>query len=105
MKVPIIAIKSGKTSASAKIALSHTSSLTGSDELFSFYFERLGIARVDSVPEFLETLKLLSTVGVIDYNGVASMSCSGGEAGMMADLIDGMEFAFPSLTVSNQSTV
>ena len=105
MKVPIIAIKSGKTSASAKIALSHTSSLTGSDELFSFYFERLGIARVDSVPEFLETLKLLSTVGVIDHNGVASMSCSGGEAGMMADLIDGMEIAFPSLTDSHKSKV
>ena len=105
MKVPIIAIKSGKTLASAKIALSHTSSLTGSDELFSFFFERLGIARVNSVPEFLETLKLLSVLGVIDHHGVASMSCSGGEAGMMADLIDGMEITFPSLTDSHKNKV
>jgi len=105
MKVPIIAIKSGKTSASAKIALSHTSSLTGSDELFSCFFERLGIARVDSVPEFLETLKLLSVLGVIDHHGVASMSCSGGEAGMMADLIDGMQITFPSLTDSHKNKV
>ena len=105
MKVPIIAIKSGKTSASAKIALSHTSSLTGSDELFSCFFERLGIARVDSVPEFLETLKLLSVLGVIDHHGVASMSCSGGEAGMMADLIDGMQVTFPSLTDSHKNKV
>ena len=105
MKVPIIAIKSGRTSASAKIALSHTSSLTGSDELFSCFFERLGIARVDSVPEFLETLKLLSVLGVIDHHGVASMSCSGGEAGMMADLIDGMQITFPSLTDSHKNKV
>ncbi len=105
MKVPIVAIKSGRTSASAKIALSHTSSLTGSDALFSFFFERLGIARVNSVPEFLETLKLLSILGVIDHNGVASMSCSGGEAGMMADLIDGLEITFPSLTEEHKNKV
>ena len=105
MKVPIVAIKSGRTSASAKIALSHTSSLTGSDALFSFFFERLGIARVNSVPEFLETLKLLSILGVIDHNGVASMSCSGGEAGMMADLIDGLEITFPSLTENHKNEV
>ena len=96
-KIPIVAIKSGRTDASAKIALSHTSSMTGSDQLFSAFFEQLGIARVNTVPEFLETLKLLSIVGVIDHNGVASMSCSGGEAGMMADLIDGLDITFPSL--------
>ena len=96
-KIPIVAIKSGRTDASAKIALSHTSSMTGLDQLFNVFFERLGIARVDTVPEFLETLKLLSILGTIDHNGVASMSCSGGEAGMMADLIDGLDINFPSL--------
>ena len=96
-KIPIVAIKSGRTDVSAKIALSHTSSMTGLDQLFNVFFERLGIARVDTVPEFLETLKLLSIIGTIDHNGVASMSCSGGEAGMMADLIDGLDITFPSL--------
>lgn len=105
MKVPIITIKSGKTKASAKIALSHTSSLTGSDELYNALFERLGIARVETVPEFLETLKLISVLGVIEHGGVASMSCSGGEAGMMADLIDDLEINFPSLTLSHKAKV
>jgi len=105
MKVPIITIKSGKTKASAKIALSHTSSLTGSDELYSAFFDRLGIARVETVPEFLETLKLMSVLGVIEHGGVASMSCSGGEAGMMADLIDDLEITFPSLTSSHKAKV
>ena len=105
MKIPIITIKSGKTKASAKIALSHTSSLTGSDELYNALFERLGIARVETVPEFLETLKLISVLGVIEHGGVASMSCSGGEAGMMADLIDGLEINFPSLSSSHKAKV
>ena len=105
MKIPIITIKSGKTKASAKIALSHTSSLTGPDELYNALFERLGIARVETVPEFLETLKLINVLGVIEHDGVASMSCSGGEAGMMADLIDGLEINFPSLSSSHKAKV
>jgi len=104
-KIPIVAIKSGRTEASAKIALSHTSSLTGADQLFDVYFERLGIARVDTVPEFLETLKLLSIIGPLGHNGVASMSCSGGEAGMMADLIEGLDICFSSLEPSHKASI
>ena len=104
-KIPVVAIKSGRTDISAKIALSHTSSLSGTDELFDVFFERLGIARVDTVPEFLETLKLLSLLGPIEHNKVASMSCSGGEAGMMADLIDGLDISFPSLEDDHKQSI
>ena len=69
------------------------------------FFERQGIARVETVPEFLETLKLLSIIGPISHNGVASMSCSGGEAGMMADLIDGLDIAFQSLDEDHKRRV
>jgi acyl-CoA synthetase (NDP forming) len=98
LKIPIVAIKTGRTAAAAKIALSHTSSLTGSDSLFDALFTRLGIARVNTVPEFLETLKLLSLLGPLTHKNIASMSCSGGEAGMMADLIDGRDIVFGPLT-------
>ena len=104
-KVPIVTIKSGRTETSAKIALSHTSSLTGADRLFDVYFERLGIARVDTVPEFLETLKLLSTIGPLEHNGVASMSCSGGEAGMMADLIESLDVYFPAIKDAHKARI
>jgi len=103
-KIPIVAIKTGRTAAAAKIALSHTSSLTGADRLFDTLFGRLGIARVNTVPEFLETLKLLSIVGPLDHKNIASMSCSGGEAGMMADLIDGKDIEYGKLTASQKQT-
>ena len=102
LKIPIVAIKTGRTAAAAKIALSHTSSLTGADELFDALFTRLGIARVNTVPEFLETLKLLSILGPLEHNNIASMSCSGGEAGMMADLIDGRDIIFGEVTASQK---
>ena len=104
-KIPIVVIKTGRTNTSSQIALSHTSSLTGADQLFDVLYNRLGIARVDTVPEFLETLKLFSILGPIDHNGVASMSCSGGEAGMMADLIDGLDICFSGLENEHKERV
>ena len=76
-KVPVVALKSGKSAAAAEIAMSHTSSLTGSDALFDALFQRTGIERVENVPQFLETLKLLAILGPLSGNRVASMSCSG----------------------------
>ena len=104
-RVPIVAIKSGRTEAAAKIAMSHTSSLTGADQLFDALFTRLGIARVNTVPEFLETLKLLSLNGPLPTKRIASMSCSGGEAGMMADLIANTSLEFASLTVPQTQAI
>ena len=98
LKIPIVAIKTGRTPAAAKIALSHTSSLTGADSLFDALFSRLGIARVNTVPEFLETLKLLTLLGPLAHKNIGSMSCSGGEAGMIADLIEGRDIVFGGLT-------
>ena len=104
-RVPIVAIKSGRTEAAAKIAMSHTSSLTGADQLFDALFTRLGIARVNTVPEFLETLKLLSLNGPLPTKRIASMSCSGGEAGMMADLIANTSLEFASLTAPQTQVI
>lgn len=104
LNIPIVAIKTGRTAAAAKIALSHTSSLTGADSLFDALFTRLGIARVNTVPEFLETLKLLSLLGPLEHKNIASMSCSGGEAGMMADLIDGRDIVYGPLTQAQKDT-
>ncbi|WP_420547128.1 acetate--CoA ligase family protein [Curvivirga sp.] len=104
-KVPIIAMKTGRSSAAAKIAMSHTSSLAGADSLFNALFDRLGIARVNTVNDLLETLKLISILGPLKGNKVASMSCSGGEAGVMADLIEDTNLVFPDLTQEDADRV
>lgn len=83
--VPIVAFKAGRSSRGAEITLSHTGSLAGSDRLYSALFERLGIARCDTVAQFLETLKFVSITGTLPQATLGSMSCSGGDASIVAD--------------------
>ena len=55
------------------------------------------MAEVNSPAELIETLKILHTHGALGYN-ICSLSCSGGEAGLVADLAApyGIEFPPPS---------
>ena len=100
-KCPIVAMKTGKTETASAIAKSHTSSLSGSDKLFNNFFDHLGIGRVDTVPELLESLKLLHVLGPLEGNRLSSMSCSGGEAGMLADLAENYAVTFPAIDSGN----
>lgn len=84
-RVPIVVLKVGRTDSSARQAGSHTSSLTGSDVLFDALFDRLGIIRVDSLNRLLETLKVLTLGDNLEGRNIVSLSCSGGEASIIAD--------------------
>ncbi len=93
--VPIVAIKAGRSELGAQATLSHTSSLAGSDQLYDAFFDRLGVVRVDTLPQFIETLKLLDVVGPLAGNRIATISCSGGEAALCADLAEAANLAMP----------
>ncbi|WP_323798416.1 acetate--CoA ligase family protein [Nisaea sp.] len=82
---PIVALKVGRSEEARTGAVSHTASLAGSDAGASALLERLGIAEIRSLPALLESLKLLHVTGPLPSNRIASMSCSGGEASLMAD--------------------
>ena len=95
--VPIVVLKTGTSHEGQRITLSHTSSLSGSDDLYSAMFERYGVAKTRTIPEFLETLKLLSVIGAVPAKKLASISCSGGEAAHVADLAGELGLEFPEL--------
>ena len=78
-------MKVGRSEQARAATVSHTASLAGSDAASDAFLKRLGIARVDSIPSFLETLKLLHAIGPLPGYTLSSMSCSGGEASVMAD--------------------
>jgi acyl-CoA synthetase (NDP forming) len=92
--VPVVALKVGTSALGAQVALSHTSSLAGTDELYQALFDRLAIVRVGSITGLLETLKLLATVGPLGGPRLSVFTCSGGESALMADLAEraGLEF-------------
>ncbi|QYX57878.1 acetate--CoA ligase family protein [Roseovarius sp. SCSIO 43702] len=95
---PIVALKVGKSQQAQSAAVSHTASVAGSDAGARALLERLGIARVESLPALLETLKLLHFAGPLPTNRIVSLSCSGGEASLMADSALGRGIAFPPLS-------
>jgi len=96
--IPIVAVKAGRSEIGAQLTMSHTASLSGSDQLVDAFLARLGIARVHSLTALLESLKLLHVFGPLPGNRIASMSCSGGEATLLADAAEKHNLCFPPLT-------
>ncbi|MEP9387897.1 acetate--CoA ligase family protein [Mesorhizobium sp. KR9-304] len=102
---PIVAMKVGRSEQARAGTVSHTASLAGSDAASDAFLKRLGIARVDTIPSFLETLKLFHAVGPLASNTLSSMSCSGGEASVMADAAVGRPVFFPALADEHRARV
>lgn len=103
--IPVVVLKLGKSETARELALSHTASLAGSDALFDAFFRRLGSARLQSIPEFLETLKLLHVHGPLPGSEICSMSCSGGEASIMADAAERRAVTFRPLQEGERQRV
>jgi len=96
-KKPVVVLKVGRSEQAKQAAVSHTASLAGSDAVADAVLARLGIGRVQSLPALLETLKLLHVAGPLPTRSISSMSCSGGEASLIADAAVGRNIEFPAL--------
>jgi acyl-CoA synthetase (NDP forming) len=94
---PIVAIKTGRSEIAQKVAISHTASLAGSDSLVEALFEKIGIARLESLEELIEALKVLHVVGPIKGNRIGVMSTSGGDCSIIADTVDDTVLYLPAL--------
>ncbi|MFJ3372249.1 acetate--CoA ligase family protein [Pseudomonas sp. NPDC086251] len=95
--IPIIALKTGVSQIGAELALSHTSSLSGSDALYDTLFDRLGVIRVSGPVSFVETLKAAACGVLPAGNSLIALACSGGDAGLIADYAERNELALPTL--------
>jgi len=104
-RVPLVALKAGRTLAGAALTFSHTATLAGEDALYDALFARLGVARVATPEELIETLKYLAVAGPLPGNRIASMSCSGGEATLVADLASAHDLQFPALDAARGRAV
>ena len=102
---PIVAIKTGKSEKSKLATLTHTASLAGNAAASSALMKRLGIVEVQSIAVFLETLKLLHMFGYLKGNAISSMSCSGGEAGLIADMAEGSKLNFREISKAKSKSL
>jgi acetate---CoA ligase (ADP-forming) len=103
-KKPIVVLKTGKSEQGASVAMSHTSSLAGADSLYDALFKRHGVARCHSITSFVETLKFLH-LGATRGAKLISISCSGGEAALVADLAMKRDVSFPNFDTATAQRV
>ena len=103
--VPVVVMKTGRSAGGRAATLSHTASIAGSDAGAQAFLRRLGFARVDGMPEFLETLKLLHVHGPLDGRRIGVLCCSGGEAGVVADAVGDTGLTLPGLGTEHAAAV
>ena len=92
----IVAIKAGRTEAARSAAASHTAALAGEGVVSSAFLAQAGIAEVATPAELVETLKILHVHGQGLGRRLCSLSCSGGEAGLVADLAASLPLDLPA---------
>ena len=95
--IPVIVLKTGVSQIGAELALSHTSSLSGSDALYDALFARLGVIRVSGPVSFVETLKAAACGRLPTGNSLIALACSGGDAGLIADYAERNDLRLPKL--------
>ncbi len=80
---PVIVVKSGRSAAGARAALSHTGALAGADLVYDAAFRRAGMLRVYQLREMFEAVVTLSS-GVDVAGDRLAILTNGGGAGVLA---------------------
>ena len=85
---PIVTLKSGRTSAGARAAASHTGALSGSDLVYDGVFKQAGIIRVKDMEEFFDVAKAFIYQPPAQGENVAILTDAGGPGVMCTDEIE-----------------
>ncbi len=84
---PIIVVKSGKFSESAKAAASHTGSLSGEDDIYDAAFKRAGVVRVEEIADLFNAAEVLGTQPLPKGKRLAIITNAGGPGVMATDAL------------------
>jgi acyl-CoA synthetase (NDP forming) len=101
-RIPIVAIKVGRTEKSAQLAVSHSGAIAGDDAAYDALFDHYGVQRVRDMDEMATALILFAETPLPGAGGLVSLHDSGGERQLMIDLCD--EAAVPLTELSDRTT-
>jgi acyl-CoA synthetase (NDP forming) len=96
--IPVIALKVGKTSASAAKAVSHSGAIAGNHAAYAALFDRHNVIEVDTLDDFANALRLYSGPRRLAAGGIATMHDSGGLLELTMDLADKRGVAFAAIS-------
>jgi acetyl coenzyme A synthetase (ADP forming)-like protein len=87
-RTPIIAVKSGGTSAGARAVSSHTGTLAGSEAAYNAAFSQCGVMRADSVEDLFDYSLAFAYQPVLTGDRLAIVTNAGGPGIMATDAIE-----------------
>lgn len=95
---PILALKTGRTAAAARVIASHSGSLAGQDLVFDAAFRHAGIIRVQNGDDLGDVTKSLLHLPLLNGNRVGIITPTGGGSIMAVDALaqHGLVLAQPS---------
>jgi acyl-CoA synthetase (NDP forming) len=95
--IPVVALKVGRTAASAALALSHSGAVAGNVAAYAALFDRYGVHRVDTLDELGSSLLLFAQGRTAAAGCLAAIHDSGGEREMLIDLAEAQRVPFARL--------
>ncbi len=95
--VPVVALKVGRTALAARLALSHSGAIAGSDAAYQALFDRYGVQRVHDMDELASALIMFAQPHEVAPGALVAMHDSGGERQLLIDLADAMEVPLTEL--------
>ena len=85
VKKPVVVIKSGRSSAGARAAASHTGAIAGSDKIYDAAFEQSGVLRARDMEEFFDMGKALAMQPPTMGKNIGILTDAGGPGVMTVD--------------------
>lgn len=95
---PMVLVKSGRTSAGAQAASSHTGTLAGSERAYEAGLDQAGIVRAESVQELFDAAGILAGQPLPESDGVAIVTNAGGPGVMATDAVGDSDLSMASFT-------
>ncbi|MEF8780344.1 MAG: acetate--CoA ligase family protein [Haloferacaceae archaeon] len=97
-ETPVVLVKSGRTSAGAQAASSHTGTLAGSDRAYEAGLDQAGVLRAESVQELFDYAGVLAGQPLPETESVAVITNAGGPGVMATDAIGDSRLSMASFS-------
>jgi len=94
---PLLVVKVGRSAVARRAVVAHTGSLAGADAVHDAVMRKHGVVRLDSLDELLEAAELFSKAPLPRGRGIAILTLSGGQIGMVGDIAADMALRLPDL--------
>jgi acetyltransferase len=104
-KTPVVAVKSGTTSAGSRAVSSHTGSLAGSEQAYRAAFRQAGVVRAESIERMFDLSLAFSYQPPLRGDRIAIVTNAGGPGIMATDALERAGLQMASLSTETIETL